>query len=77
VVSEENGKGEWTEKITNEKVLNKKSQKISILSDITKRQISFFGHIMRKDKLEYLTLTGKIVGREYVGEGERCSKTNL
>ena len=77
MVSEENGKVEWTEKITNEKVLNKKSQKFSIFSDIAKRQISFFGHIMRKDKLEYLARTGKKVGREYVAEGERCSKTNL
>ena len=56
------GKVKWTEKITNEKVLNKTIQKSNIITDILKRQITFFGHIMRKDKLEYLAVTGKIVG---------------
>ena len=47
------------------------------MSDISKRQISFFGYIMKKDE-EYLAATGKIVGeREHVGGEERCSLTNL
>jgi len=37
------------------------------MSDISKEQISFFGHIMRKDKLEYLAVTGKIVGKRTRG----------
>jgi len=37
------------------------------MSDISKRQISFFGHVMRKDKLEYLAVTGKIVGKRTRG----------
>ena len=53
----------WTEKITNEEVLNKTIQTCSIMSDISKIQISFFEHIMTKDKLEYLVVTGKIVGK--------------
>ena len=52
-----------TEKITNEEVLNKTIQTSSIMSDISKIQISFFEHIMTKDKLEYLVVTGKIVGK--------------
>ena len=60
-------KVKWTEKITNEEVLNKTIQNSNIMSDISKRQISFFGHIMRKDKLEYVVVTGKIVGKRTHG----------
>ena len=60
-------KVKWTEKITTEEVMNKTIQKSNIMSDISKRQISFFGHIMRKNKLEYLAVTGKIVGKRTRG----------
>jgi len=60
-------KVKWTEKITNEEVLNKIIKKSNIMSDISKRQISFFGHILRKDKLEYLAVTGKVVGKRTRG----------
>ena len=49
-------------------VLNKTIQNSNIMSDVSKRQISFFGHIiMRKDKLEYLVVTGKIVEKRTRG----------
>ena len=57
----------WTEKITNEEVLTKTIKKSNIMSDISKRQISLFGHIIRKDKLEYLAVTGKVVGKRTRG----------
>ena len=60
-------KVKWTEKITNEEVLNKTIQNSNIMSDISNRQISFFGHIMRKDKVEYLVVTGKLVGNRARG----------
>ena len=60
-------KVKWTEKITNEEVLNKTIHKSNIMSDILKRQISFFRHVMRKDKPEYLAVTGKIVGKRACG----------
>ena len=60
-------KVKWTEKISNEEVLNKTIQNNNIMSDILKRQMSFFGHIMRKGKLEYLVFTGKIVGKRARG----------
>jgi len=37
------------------------------MPDISKRQISIFGHMMRKDNLEYLAVTGKIVGKRIRG----------
>ena len=58
----------WTEKITNEEVLNKIIKNSNIMSDISQRQISFFGHMMRKDNLEYLAVTGKIVGNRTRGK---------
>ena len=57
----------WTEKITNEGVLNKTIKKSSIMSDILKRQVSFFVQIMRKDKLEYFAVSGKVVGKRARG----------
>ena len=70
-------KVKWTEKITNEEVLNKTVQNSNIMLDISKRQISFSGHIMRKDKLEYPVVTGKIVGKRTRGRREYYSQTNL
>ena len=70
-------KFEWIEKITNEEVLNKAIQKSNVMSDILKGRISFLGYRMMKDKLEYLAVSGKIVGRRgHVGEKECCSQTN-
>ena len=43
MVSEENGKNEMDRKITNEEVLNKTIQKSNIISDNSKRQVSFLG----------------------------------
>ena len=60
-------KVKWTEKITNEEVLNQTDEKSNIMSDISKKQISFFRHIMRKDKLDYLAVTSKIVGKRTRG----------
>ena len=60
-------KVKWTEKFINEEALNRTIQEGNIMSDISKIQISFFGHIMRKDKLEYLGVTGKIVGKRSRG----------
>ena len=60
-------KVKWTEKITNEEVLNTTIQKSNIMSDISKRKIVFFGHIMRNDKLEYLAVTGEVVGNRARG----------
>ena len=35
----------------------------TLVTTITKRQMSFFGHICRKEKLEYLVSTGKFEKR--------------
>ncbi|XP_037794114.1 uncharacterized protein LOC119589587 [Penaeus monodon] len=50
----------WTDHVANEAVLRKAGREKSLLKCIRKRQMQFLGHIMRKDGLENLTITGKI-----------------
>ncbi|GFS04715.1 endonuclease-reverse transcriptase [Elysia marginata] len=53
----------WTAKKTNERVLQEAQSKRSLLDKIRKRQATFFGHIMRQEKLENLIITGMMTGR--------------
>ena len=55
-------KVKWIEKITNGEVLNKTIQKKTTCQTFRICKF-FFGHIMRKDKPEYLAVTNKIVGQ--------------
>ena len=50
----------WTDKVTNKEVLRRGHTERGLLQTIVTRQISFLGHVMRKDKLEALVLMGKI-----------------
>ena len=52
----------WTEKKSNEEVMEMAGYKRCLLKTIRKRQIHFFGHINRADGLEYQILSGKICG---------------
>lgn len=57
----------WTTKTTNEAVLRQINQKRNLLQNIRCRQAGFLGHVMRKGKLEHLSLTGKIEGKRARG----------
>ena len=57
----------WTEHITNREVLRKAGSERSLLNTIRKQQLKFLGHIMRKEGLENLTLTGQIEGKRSRG----------
>jgi hypothetical protein len=35
----------------------------TLIKDIRKRQLNFFGHILRKEQIEHIVITGKISGR--------------
>ena len=52
----------WTEKKTNEEVMDMSGYKRSLLRHIRKRQLDFFGHIIRADGLEKQLPCGKICG---------------
>ena len=57
----------WTGHVTNEEVLKKIGTKRKLLPTIRKRQLEFLGHVMRKESVENLTLTGRIEGKKSRG----------
>ena len=57
----------WKQMKTNEKVLSSCKCQRSLLKTIRTRQLKFFSHIVRKQGLENLALTGKIAGKRNRG----------
>ena len=57
----------YTARVTNDKALQDANTERNILKKIRKKQAEFFGHYMRKEKLEHLIMTGKIEGRKSRG----------
>ena len=57
----------WTERMTNEEVLERAGTKRCLLRAIRKRQLKFLGHVIRKEELEHLCVTGKISGKRSRG----------
>ena len=57
----------WTEKKSNDQVMEMTGCKRSLLKTIRKRQLQFFGHINRADGLEKQILGGKICGTKNRG----------
>ena len=53
----------WTDKVRNEEVLKRAGTGMKLILEIRTKQMSFLGHLMRKDGLENLALTGKIEGK--------------
>ena len=52
----------WTERRSNENILTIIGGRRELLAMMRKRQITFFGHVMRADVLENLAVTGRIAG---------------
>ena len=52
---------------TNEEILQQTEQKRELLKNVMNRQLQFFGHVMRKRKLEHLVICGKIRGKRARG----------
>ena len=65
----------WTDRVSNENVLRRANVNHKVLSNIRIRQLKFLGHLLRKEGLENLSLTGKIEGREVEEEKEYCGWT--
>ena len=53
----------WTANIPNKTVLQEANTTRSLINRIYKRQATFFGHVMRKEKLEHLMTTVMIEGK--------------
>ena len=58
----------WTDKITNEEVLNKIQNKSLQLENILRlRKLRYFGHLIRRNNISRLLLEGQINGRRQRG----------
>ena len=57
----------WTEKKTNEEVMGLAGYRRALMKTIRRRQLEFFGHINRADRLEKQLLCGKICGKRSRG----------
>ena len=57
----------WTDRVTNQEVLRRAGTERTLVKEIRKRQLNFLGHVLRKEGVEHLTLTGKIEGKRARG----------
>ena len=57
----------WTAKKSNIEVLQQANTERELLKQVRKRQLKFMGHIVRKNKIELLSITGKIEGKRSRG----------
>ena len=58
----------WIAKISDECVLRESDTTRSLMSKIRNLQATFFGHVIRREKLEHLVITGMIEGKRYWGK---------
>ena len=57
----------WTDYTSNEEVLAKAGTRRKLVETIRKRQLQFLGHVLRKEELEDVAITGKIEGKRARG----------
>ena len=67
VVSQKNASNSMDSKKTNQEVLKEAVTERSLLNRIRKRQATFFGHVMRREKMEYDITTGMLEGNRSRG----------
>ena len=67
----------FTEHTSDEKVLERCNAERTLVKTIRKRQMGFLGHIMRKEGLENLTLTGKVQGNRSCGRQRETYMSSL
>ena len=61
----------WADKITNVAVLRRAGTGRQLTKNILERQMKFLGHVMRKETLEELSVTGRIEGTRGRGRPRR------
>ena len=67
----------WTDKVRNEEVLKRAGTGRKLILEIRTKQMRFLGHLMRRDGLENLALTGKIEGKRSKGRKRSLWMANL
>ena len=67
----------WTDKVSNEVVLERAGMKRKLMKVTRKRQLQFLGHVMRCEGMENLMLTGKIEIKKSKGRQKQKFITSL
>ena len=67
----------WIDKISNERVLTIANIKCELLQTIKKRKMTFLGHVMRRNSIENLSLTGKVEGKRARGRQRMAYLNNV
>ena len=57
------GNVKWSDRVTNDRVLEKLKTKRTLLSDIQKRKLRYFGHVKRRGNILTTAVEGKLEGR--------------
>ena len=66
----------WTDKVTNQHVLQKiKIKSTELVQMIRTRKAKFYGHVRRHDSLQRVILEGKLKAKEAEGGKERAGRT--
>ena len=61
----------WTAKVSNKIILQMANETRTLIKDIRKRQSDLFGHIIRKEQIENIVITGKFQEGETGGDNGR------
>ena len=69
MVLEENGEIKWSEKVTNEQVLDRIGENRALLNNILRRKANWIGHILRRNCLFHDAIEGQMT--EVKGVGRR------
>jgi len=67
----------WTDKVSTLEVFRRANTKQNLFQDIIRRQMQFLGHIVRKDELEKIVLTGYVEGKRDRGRQRETFLTYL
>ena len=67
----------WTDKITNEEVLDRINVETRLLAKIQSKKLKYFGHIIRHDSLQRTILDGKVNGTRGRGRPRTTWTTNI
>ena len=67
----------YTEHVTNVEVLLRANTKRKLLSEMVNRQVTFFGHVMRKEEMENLVTTGYVEAKRARGRQRETYLTYL
>ena len=62
----------WSEKVTNEQVLDRIGEKRTLLNNILRRKVNWIGHILRRNCLLHDSIKGQMT--EVKGVGRRTTQ---